>query len=785
MKLLRNVIAIVFSYLIGASALAGSWAVFQNAAANSGWQTLAIGAGGNLTGLSIANDNTMVVRTDTYGAYLWNATAKSPVGTVGAWQQLVNSNSMPRVNGNVQGSALWNTGICEIQVAAKNSQIMYMIANTYIANQNPAYQTIYKSTNQGATWAATGFKALNFQCTFGGDYGGTLNSVKAWGPKMSIDPTDATAQTAYVGTGANGLWETTNGGTSWSEVSTSSVPVALQHGASNYPGYVVVMSAFTAGDVFAYSYGNGVYLKHSDSWSNISSGGPGAVTNAQIDPKTGHYFAVDGSGNAWRYIIGTGWKEIYTTSGDNATAIAVDPDLASGQASNHIVIGDTNGNINESTNAGVTTPTFGGWITACNGTCSSDVPWLSIFGVTIENLFFDRLTAKTLLAPTDRAFWNVNYAGGSANWASQSRGIEQLVGTRILVPAAAAPVAASWDSAIFTPTIGSYPSTFYPGATSLLAGFGLDYCSSSPTTIIAIADGSPYGNKIEGSAYSTNGGAQWMALPALSLTNAYPNGNGGGSVACSTPSNIIFGNIGQQPYYTTNCCSGSTTWNPVTISGVNWKNFQTYNDFGGQPVCADRVDANAFYLFLNNAGFYSSKNGGLTWTSIGRFTDNQTSGAQIKCTPGEAGDWWFSGGQGVGTDQTMPCGQVLLHYYKGILAPITNVKCPYTVGFGKNSGSSYPSVFMAGWVHVSGTWTYGVWRSDNALAGATPKWNQIGPWPCNSVDAVHDVSGDPGVYERAYVAFAGSGFCQLNFLLNRDLNPASNDDMPVFLNQAV
>ena len=50
------------------------------------WQTLEVGAGGFLTGIDIAPDDTMVVRTDTYGAYIWNGTQ---------WQQLVTSTSMP------------------------------------------------------------------------------------------------------------------------------------------------------------------------------------------------------------------------------------------------------------------------------------------------------------------------------------------------------------------------------------------------------------------------------------------------------------------------------------------------------------------------------------------------------------------------------------------------------------------------------------------------------------------------------------------------------------------
>ena len=36
------------------------------------WHSLKIGAGGFITGLSIADDETLVVRTDTYGAWKWN-----------------------------------------------------------------------------------------------------------------------------------------------------------------------------------------------------------------------------------------------------------------------------------------------------------------------------------------------------------------------------------------------------------------------------------------------------------------------------------------------------------------------------------------------------------------------------------------------------------------------------------------------------------------------------------------------------------------------------------------
>ena len=81
-------------YRIGFSwALFAVLAIFMSAAlraadavAEGTWSTLKIGAGGYLTGLDVAPDGVMVVRTDTYGAYLWNGSQ---------WQPLITSSSMP------------------------------------------------------------------------------------------------------------------------------------------------------------------------------------------------------------------------------------------------------------------------------------------------------------------------------------------------------------------------------------------------------------------------------------------------------------------------------------------------------------------------------------------------------------------------------------------------------------------------------------------------------------------------------------------------------------------
>ena len=112
-----------------------------------------------LTGIDIAPDGTMVVRTDTYGAYIWNGTQ---------WQQLVTSTSMPAafVTPTLAGI---HQGVYEIQIAPSNSNILYMMYEGYV----------FQSTNKGTTWTETSFAPV------------TENPNDAYrmdGQKMAVDP---------------------------------------------------------------------------------------------------------------------------------------------------------------------------------------------------------------------------------------------------------------------------------------------------------------------------------------------------------------------------------------------------------------------------------------------------------------------------------------------------------------------------------------------------------------------------------------------------------------------
>jgi Bacterial Ig-like domain/Bacterial Ig domain len=686
------------------------------------WKPLNIGAGGYVTGIDIAADGTMVVRTDTYGAYLWNGTQ---------WQQLVTSMSMPAAD----VGADYNDGVYEIRIAPSNTNIFYM----------EYFGCVYRSDDKGTTWTKT--------AAFPHVAGEPNDVYRLTGQKMAVDPNNPNV--VYVGTQQNGLFVSVDGGASWQNV--SGVPVSAKDGSGLFPGITGIVfdtnSGITGGKtnvIYASSYGHGVY-KSTDggvSWSALS-GGPIDVDYAAISP-TGAYYAADGT-SLWRYENGA-WTKLLTEANGIRT-VAIDPFDPS-----HIVVQTPGGSLEESHNGGATWSGLN-WGTQLTAT---DIPWLATTGpgMSIGGTAFDPLVPNKLWTSSGVGVWNTTLPdyfvwNTPIVWNSQSVGIEQLCATDLVVAPGGKPVVAAWDFGVFyVDDLHTYPST-HGVTTAFAAGWSVDYASTQPSYLVAIADW--WGR--EQSGYSTDGGQTWKIFPSFP---SFAGQTIGGTIAASSPTNIIWAPANRYaPYYTQD---GGVTWNPVTLPGVtDWNSFHWAYYLDKTTVTADRVLPNTFYMYYvgnDDSGVYKTTDGGTTWTKVfsGEISPFSTFNSKIEAVPGQAGHLFFTGGQQGNRGSPNPASfEGFYHSTDGgaTWTAVPNVLEVYCFGFGKSaSPDGPPAIYIVGWVNN----VYGIWQSNDDAQS----WTKIGDWPTGSLDAIKTISGDPDIYGQVYVGFAGSGYAYLS-----------------------
>ena len=696
--------------------------------ASSNWQALDIGAGGFVRNLDVASDGTMVARTDTYGAYLWNGSE---------WQELVTSASMPAsfLQANLNTGAT-GQGVYEIQVANSNTQIFYMMFDGYV----------FKSANQGTTWTQTSFTQVT---------AGANDRYAHYGQKIAIDPNNPNI--VYVGTPLNGLFVTKDGGTTWQHV--SQLPGSALDGSGNSPGITGILFDPALGGVvngvtqtiFAESNGNGVYESTNGgaSWT-LLSGGPTTVTNAAVS-STGVYYAADGT-NLWSYANGK-WTELPTgAGGQGVQGVAVNPSNP-----NEVVVITPAGYLDISYDAGASWSGVG-W--SSNLVNSTDIPWLTRANQGVEANFLDAggiafnpLVPNQLIASAGTGVWNASVPqsfdqGTHVIFNDQSRGIEQLVANEVIVPPGGKPVLASWDRPFFyVNDVNAYPSSYGPvNSSTIVAGWSVDYASSSPNFLVGIADW--FGS--EESGYSTDGGQTWTRF-ATEIPGAGTQFMGG-TIAASSSTDFVWAPAdGFQPYYTTN---GGQTWNPVVLPGVSsWAGFDFAYYLDTRTVTADRVLADTFYLFDAGQGLFTSSNGGATWTKTynGDISLFDGANAELESVPGEAANLFFTGGP-----QSGYAAEPFMRSADGgatwtAVSNVTQVSC---FGFGAAApGQSYPAIYIVGYVNN----VYGVWQSVNDAQS----WTLIGTYPNDSLDTIKTISGDPNIFGQVYVGFSGSGYAVL------------------------
>lgn len=676
------------------------------------WKPLAIGAGGQLTGIDIAPDGTKVVKADVFGAYIWNVTTRR-------WDQLVTASS-----GMADAGAY---GVWEIRIAPSLTTRLFMIYG----------DGLFRSDDRGRSWVKTPFKEIS-----GADANG---DGKFANQKMAVDPFNP--DIVYVGTPSNGVWRTFDAGATWQQI--REIPPGTNPGSA---GIVFdPHSGKTNGrtnTIYVPSFGQGVW-RSTDAgatWAQIASaslGGPTKVWTAQIG--LDHIYWCSEHQQVWKYD-GKDWTKIIRPANGHiieANAVVVDPN----QAGRVIFLTENAKSGMETLDDGASMvgdvwyPTY-----PASGIQqeATDIPWLQ----GSDTRYFTLGDAK--MDPTDGRLYIAEGIGvWWADWPktyspfvyhSQSLGIEELVANDILAPPGGRPITASWDRPFFySDNPDKFPSKYGPIDGAFAGGWGLDYASSDPSFIVGVANW----GATDISGYSTDGGQTWTQFAAK------PPWRLGGCIAAATPLNFVWvsGNNGL-PYYTKD---GGKTWKLAEGLPTDGWIFSAY--LKRRIVVADRVQIGTFYIYNFGHGLYKSTDGGAHWSLVywGEISPSSAYNARLRATPGRVGHLWFTAG-----------GQTTKHpfsrgYFKRSTDggetwwEVPHVREVLDFGFGKPTTlDGYPVIYIAGWVDG----VYGIWRSEDA-AGS---WTKIGQYPNDNIDTITAVNGDMNRYGTAYVGFNGSGF---------------------------
>jgi hypothetical protein len=726
-----------------------------------GWNVLRIGGGGQVTNLDYPTSsagtrtNPFLITCDTAGAWSFNF-------STGTWVQIINSASMPTA---FKGNGNFLDGAYGCVSALSDPTRGYLAYNVYNGGENTGHILVSNNVNAAdpstITWTDTAFS--------GGNWGPNVSSYKFVGPKIAVDP--ANKDIVYVCTPSSGQLVTTNGGALWSAVPN------VTASAGGIPGCGIAfdptsVSGGKSQTIWICTQGDGVWRSTNGgtSFSKQTSGtGPTNVGRAKIGIDGTYYATEYDSSKLWRFT--TTWTDITPAAAvgqGRCAAISTYPADAT-----KLILTSPAGAQSFLTSANSGTPSYAGTITGFATRAASDIPWfLAATGggvndnINVSDTVMDPVTSGKVWAAGGVGTWYSTSTSGISAWTGLSKGIEQLVTNKLISPPTGGPVGAFWDRAVFyLNPLASYKSAYgpnYTGANGIEMGWSIDYATSSSSYIALLSN---WGET--DSAYSTDGGQTWTAYAN------FPNLVGttiGGSIAASTPDNVVFSAANNgDVYYSQNATSGSATWTRIAAStfghgmqdaGVGittgWSN--AYYD-NRQGLCADRVSANTFYISnyqtaLLGGGIYriTFPAGVLTVTQIvSGPTDTGGISTQIHSVPGNAGHLFYTAGQ---------LGSPLRYSTTGgsgtaTLTQITGPTDVYRVTTGAiKPGNDYPSVYIAG--TIGGT--YSIYRSDNSAAqwaGNSVTWTDLG-LPLNSIDGISTMAGDNNTYGLLYVGGKGT-----------------------------
>ena len=725
--------------------------------ANYVWRPVAIGAGGFITGLSFEpTGTTRLARTDVYGAYLWFAEEQR-------WAQLMTSAAMP-ADVQVQNGA--NDGVYEIVVAPSDPQRIYFASKG----------RVYRSDDRGKTFRHTAPPGSATPIRFDPN-----SEFRLYGPFMAVDPNDP--DHVYLGTPEQGLWRSVDGGARWQQV--ASVPTnqdSRPDPGIQSPGTMIWFAPQTRrradddasappapAQIWALAHGHGVYTSH-DGGQTFSPLAPAD----QPQPRrliqgsfaaAGSFYGVDHeSRSAWRYRDGR-WQELTRKPGLGAQRFGA---VALHRRDGRIFLFDEGGKTWQSDNGG------DNWTQLAHRSHASagDPPWLrvsnqsyfAIAGVLPDPLLPDRFWVG---AGTGVSRSELPAGSGLVDWASESRGIEELVANDILKQPGQPALFAAWDFGIHLKTdLDAWSTGYGPKERVVIAAQQLAGSRADPAFVATNAsDTRTFCCSEDGDAvlasYSTDSGRHWTRFPTLPQppgTNAddpWRMSFGMIAVSSSDTRNLIWApSFNRSPFYTRNL---GQTWERVSLPDetLPFTGSHAALYLHRKTLVADPITPATFYWWHSGdgdnkalKGLWRTRDGGEHWQRV--FADDiaphHDKSAKLRAVPGKAGHLFFTSGVYGSFDTRLRRSTDGGRQWQAL-----GVEWVEDIAFGKPARpDGYPTVFVAGRIRGE----YGIWRSsDEAIS-----WQRVGRFPVGSLDQVTVMAGDPDVFGRVYLGFKGSGW---------------------------
>ena len=705
------------------------------------WNNVRIVAGGYVDGI-IAHpkqQGLFYARTDVGGAYRYNATTAQ-------W--------MPLTDWVSPADANW-TGIESVAIDPNNPNMLYLVGGLYTQSWG-SNGAILVSSDQGAHFTA---HPLNFKV------GGNMDGRNV-GERLQVDPNKGSI--LFYGTrndadqaSTNGLWTSTDSGSTWNRVSSFT---ALS---SDGTGAGVAFIAFYqpssgAGSptktIFAgvsTSTATSSLYKSTDggtTWAPVS-GGPAAGMMPQrglIGPDGNLYMTYGNAigpngmtaGQVWKYSIGLNtWQNITPTDPYNYpsgySGLALDPEKPGTlvvMTMDHWWPTDT---MYRSTNGGSTWTDVG-----ANAVRDSSLsPWIVQPGQTQAGfgnwgeVAIDPFNSAHAMYGTGGGIWATSDltsadSGQATHWSVGASGIEETAVITLLSPTAGPPLISGLGDVCgfvhtsLTTVPQSQPNNPTCGDS---IGTGLDFAKSSPSTIVRILQ---HGNSTLTSygSISYDGGSTWTGFP-----NQAGSANGGGTVALSADGKtIVWAPSDVAPAVSTD---HGSTWKTLTYpTSSGSANLPT-----GAQVLSDGYNGNLFYAWNQATGtFFSSSDKGMTWyasTTSGLPVLPSWQSSQASTVTGVQGDIWLATPNGLYRSQSSG--------WSWSQVDASTISAATSIGFGKAApGKYYPAIYLSGTVNG----VTGLFRSTDTGAS----WVQINDAQHQWGGVTH-VIGDPRTFGTVYL----------------------------------